>query len=282
MISYSCSIYQNSRALFLFIALGLLIGSAPAAAAQADSPLGAAAIPAGKAPAARLQFEVATIKPASASEQGVMVYPGGRIRIQSTGLAGLIFIAFNLRSGQLSGADKWMGEDEYDVEAIPPAEMQSSIDTGHTVWGIGDERLRQMLQALLIDRFQLRFHRETKTGDVYLLEKSGKPIRLRPAANSGYSGVEFTAATWLLFNTSMPQLAKFASDAVFHRPVLDRTGLTGSFDYRSPTQLGPDQRQIDLAGAFPTLLSELGLKVRPAKGPVESFVIDHAEKPSPN
>jgi len=46
-----------------------------------------------------------------------------------------------------------------------------------------------MLQALLIDRFQLKFHRETKTGDVYLLEQSGKPLALH--LNIGYVGAEW-------------------------------------------------------------------------------------------
>ena len=76
-----------------------------------------------------------------------------------------------------------------------------------------------MLQAMLIDRFQLKFHRETKTGKVYLLERNGKTLGLRlseatspMAANSpeeGFSGdVGFAGGRWVIFNTAMPQFSK--------------------------------------------------------------------------
>lgn len=75
----------------------------------------------------------------------------------------------------------------------------------------------------------------------------------------------------------MQQLAQWASDIV-HQPVIDRTGLTGSYDYQSPMQA----QQSDYEDSFRLLIPELGLKLERAKGPVEFFVIDHAEKPSPN
>ena len=74
----------------------------------------------------------------------------------------------------------WIDKNLYAVEAKPPENSQPSItNLRHTWFDIEDVRLREMLQALLIDRFQLRFHRETKTGQIYLLEKSGKTLRLR-------------------------------------------------------------------------------------------------------
>lgn len=243
------------------------------------------------------EFEVATIKPTNMQAMhvvGVNVYPGGRVRIGNASLKGLICVAFDLGYWQLSGGESWMEKDEFDLEAVPPEEMRASLtDIRHSYWSIDDERLRQMLQALLIDRFQLKFHRDTKAGTVYLLEKSGKELRLqptkvdssgdRPLVPAGHAGeVAFVDARWSLHNASMPELAKFASAYVVRRPVLDQTGLTGSYDYRSPTQVGPDQTKIDLAAAFPLLIEELGLKLKSAKGPVETFVIDHAEKPSSN
>jgi uncharacterized protein (TIGR03435 family) len=67
-----------------------------------------------------------------------------------------------------------------------------------------------------------------------------------------------------------------------HVPVLDRTGLSGSFDY---TQRQPDlepKYSGDQSDSFLNYLAEAGLKVERAKGPVETFVIDYAAKPSPN
>jgi uncharacterized protein (TIGR03435 family) len=65
-----------------------------------------------------------------------------------------------------------------------------------------------------------------------------------------------------------------------HRPVLDQTELTASFDYKAP-DVKVEQEQ-DFEGSFPTFIQDVGLKLTPSKGPVETLVIDHAEKPSPN
>jgi uncharacterized protein (TIGR03435 family) len=66
-----------------------------------------------------------------------------------------------------------------------------------------------------------------------------------------------------------------------HCPVLDRTDLTGSFDYKSPAE-DWDAHQQDQVGSFLNLIREIGLKLDSAKGPVETFVIDQAHTPSPN
>jgi uncharacterized protein (TIGR03435 family) len=86
-----------------------------------------------------------------------------------------------------------------------------------------------------------------------------------------------------LFNTTMPQLAKFASDHILNVPVLDRTELSGAFEYRQivpddePAYSGPGHQ-----GSFVNMISAIGLKLERSKGPVEVLVIDHAEKPTSN
>ncbi len=242
-------------------------------------------------------FEVASIKlvdPSVPHLVGVRVYPGGRVVISSFPLRNLIATAFGLSLWQISGGDEWTAKDTYDVEAKPPAALQSGIKSlRYTNFEIEDGRLREMLQALLTDRFQLKLHRETKTGVVYLLERSGKTLRLRPAETptagaapsadrSSFGSIGYVGGQWSIFATTMPQLASFASGVILRAPVLDRTGLQGAFDYK--------QRQPDLepkyggdqSDSFLSYLAELGLKLGRTKGPVEAFVIDHAAKPSPN
>jgi uncharacterized protein (TIGR03435 family) len=238
-------------------------------------------------------FEVATIKPFDTTN-GVMnmwvrVYPGGRVVIHAEPLKGLIATAFNVGYWQLSGGQDWMEKDVYDAEAKPAAQS-GTYSLRHTRFGIEDERLRQMLQTLLIERFQLKLHRETKTGSVYLLERSDKTLQLKPTKYTidqaaigapGFSGeVEYVGGHWYLFNTSVPQLAKFASDYVLHKPVIDQTGLDGSFDYQDPD--AKTQQEMDFDGTFPIFIQTVGLKLTSSKGPVETFVIEHAEKPSAN
>ena len=82
----------------------------------------------------------------------------------------------------------------------------------------------------------------------------------------------------------MPQLAKFAADHILHAPVLDRTELKGYFNYRQTAKLLDSEVDYGSGntGPFLLFLHEMGLKLETAKGPVETFVIDSAEKPSPN
>jgi uncharacterized protein (TIGR03435 family) len=261
--------------------------------APAHSPAPQSPIAPSPSPEPLPAFEVASVKPAdlnSGRSCCITIRPGARIEIHALPLKSLIATAFRLSWFQISGGDAWIEKDGYDIEAKPSDDSLSSIKTLRYTWyGIEDEHLRQMLQALLIDRFQLKFHRETKTGDVYLLKQSGKPLALHAtdaplggADPAGYGNIGYVAAKWSIYAYSMPQLAKFAADYILHAPVLDRTELSGPFDYkqRQPDlepNSGPDQTDT-----FLHFLSELGLKLERAKGPVESFVIDDAAKPSPN
>jgi uncharacterized protein (TIGR03435 family) len=254
-----------------------------AAFAQSAAPKNGASQP--------LSFDVATIKPSPEQHMvGVDVFPGGRVQIGGLSLKGLIATAFNLGYWQISGGDEWTGKVEYDLEAKPAEQLREQFtNIRHSLFAIDDPQLREMLQSLLIERFQLKFHCETKTGDVYLLERSGKSIKLLPSrdlstgkdarVSPGWSGdIDFVNGQFSLYNTSMPQLAMFASNDVVHKQVIDRTGLTGSYDFTSTIHA----EQSDFENTFMLLIPELGLKLERAKGPVETFVIDHAEMPSPN
>jgi uncharacterized protein (TIGR03435 family) len=83
-----------------------------------------------------------------------------------------------------------------------------------------------------------------------------------------------------IFATTMPQL-RFAS-AILNAPVLDRTELTGSFDFRQPRPDLEPQYDGDQTSTFKAFLSQAGLKWERSKGTVEILVIDHAASPTPN
>jgi uncharacterized protein (TIGR03435 family) len=241
------------------------------------------------------EFEVATVKPVDPNLPhmvGVKVYPGGRVVISSLSLRSLIGIAFRLSYWQISGGEGWIGKDEFDLEAKPSESMRSTVkDLRSTPFAIEDEQLRKMLQAVLIERFQLTFHREAKTADVYHLTRSAKRLRLHPAEvspggesisdRSPFGTVGYAAGRWVISRTTMPQLAQFASDFVVRAPVVDRTDLNGAFDYRQASS-DPDPNSSEFADSFLRLISELGLKLEHSKGTVETLVIDHAAKPSPD
>ncbi len=126
---------------------------------------------------------------------------------------------------------------------------------------------------------------------VYLMEKNGKTSLLvptkadtdaHPFGGEGFSGdIGHAGDRWVIYNTSMPQLAKFAGDVVLHRPVLDKTGLSGYFDAKW-TETLTDPEKYDGMDSFELLLQALGLKLTKSTGTVENYVIVSAAQPSPN
>jgi uncharacterized protein (TIGR03435 family) len=231
------------------------------------------------------QFEVATIRPVDPDKPhsvGINIEPGSRVHIQALTLKGLIAAAFQLSYWQLSGGEDWASKSLYDITALPPDSFRAaSPNISHSLFNIEDPNLRLMLQQLLMDRFHLQFHRETKPGRIYLLERRDTKLVLHASDRTpGFSSVGW-AEGWTIANTTMSQLAKFAGDYYLHVPVQDQTGLTGAFDYRSPPE-APGPGGGEPAGSFQTMIHDIGLKLEPSKGPVETFIIDHAEKPSAN
>ena len=239
-----------------------------------------------------LQFEVATIKPVDANgphQNDLTVYPNGRIVLHGLSLRSLTITAFHIGSWQLSGGDTWVEKDLYDIEAkAPVTDPPVSYDVRHTWWQIEDPRLRAMLQSLLIERFHLKLVPQSTTGQVYLLAVGGKtslmhPTELPPGMyDEGHSGdIGHAGDRWVIYNTSMPQLAQFAGDIIVHRPVIDKSGLTGYFDAKW-TQTLIDPNNYDGMDSFEEFLHALGLKLTKSTGPVQMFVIDNADPPSPN
>ncbi len=241
------------------------------------------------------QFEVATIKPVDQTRliiMGIKVYPGGRVVASALPLKSLIAAAFDIPYGQISGGERWTDDEMYVVEAKPDVDGASKVKTlRYANYSLEDEYLRKLLQALLIDRFQLKYHWASTTGRIFELKRSGDTLRMSPQANIDelgedknalFGSIGFAAARWVLANTSMPQLATFASRSIVHAPVVDRTGLTGYFNYWQPPESEPYPNYSDNSASFMNLLKEVGLKLERTEGNIETFVIDAASRPGQN
>jgi uncharacterized protein (TIGR03435 family) len=149
-----------------------------------------------------------------------------------------------------------------------------------------------MLQALLIESISVTVSSRnedrrcvpfgTNREDTRPAPNRDRCCRYRPFSDT-FGSIGFAAGRWVIGNTAMPQLARFASDYVLHAPVLDPTELVGCFDYKQPTRLPQSEATYgDPSDSFLCLLPEHGLKLYRANQPVEVFVIDHAAKPLPN
>jgi uncharacterized protein (TIGR03435 family) len=236
----------------------------------------------------RVEFEVATIRPSTTAkgQMGVLTYPGGRVNFGHRTLADLISTAFNVELFQISSGPAWARSDEYEIEARPTSSSKSSLAKPNSPKAPLNNEQRKMLQTLLHDRFQLKYHSENRQGPVYFLLKGNKRLRLEKAhTESDFSWVGGLAGGMIVgdgvagTSVSMPTLAERLS-RYMGRPVLDRTGITGLFDFKYA--YNSDDPKPDVISTIITSMQEIGLKLESAVGPVETIVIDHAEKPSPN
>lgn len=237
------------------------------------------------------EFEVASVRPSGPNQRemnGHYTYPGGKVRCSGCRLEYLVMIAFDAQQFQISGGPAWMdlvSGDPFDIEAKPPESSSSARSNPASPKSALSEEQRQMLRALLADRFHLRFHRENKKGPVYILSRGTGELKLLPPKDSkafpwagGINGGWFVGGIRGQ-NISMPQLATRLS-RFLKRPVLDQTGVTGSFDFEYP--VGGDDNDADIQTFLLTSMKGIGLVLRPGEGSVETIIIDHAEKPSAN
>ncbi len=234
-----------------------------------------------------LAFDVATIKPSNSQVVGIFTYPGGRVEALHCTLRTLLLEAFQIQSFQLSGGPAWMDGDAFDVVAKPAADTETAKlnPASPKVSLNGDQR--QMLQTLLIERFGLKFHHAAKEAPVYLLMRNDKELKLQapkdPEDFPWVGGVDGGGIAWPTGmsgrNISMPQMAVRLA-RYMGRPVVDQTGLTGSYDFHYAT--GTTDMEADIPDSIITSLNALGLKLSAGKAQVDAIVIERAEKPSAN
>jgi uncharacterized protein (TIGR03435 family) len=247
------------------------------------------------APAAFAQpiaFAVASVKPSPPPPPNPFGFPPrmivrvepGRFDASQITLLELIRRAYDLPDFQIDGRPAWLTSDRFEVSA----RGDTSANGG---------RMRSMLQTLLQQRFALRSHLETQERPVFELvvtARNGQPGRqLRPSATNCVDDCAITyqvnggAMTMTLRGKSIDDLIRSLVTET-RRPVIDKTGLTGTFDGEltfAPQPLPglpPPPVNPDAASVFTALQEQFGLRLRASRGPVQVLVIDAAERPSPN
>jgi uncharacterized protein (TIGR03435 family) len=270
-----------------------------------------------QSPAARAEFEVASVKPNISGNNMIMIRPpvGGRFTATNARLKMLVGLAYKVQNFEILGGPAWINSDGYDISA-------KSTDTN-----AGIDQLRPMLQTLLEDRFKLKVHRETREVPVYALMAAKNGPKLPSAKEGGCTAFtpngppppppapgQFPPTPCGGFfmgpghleggKIGMEQLTGALSN-ILGRPVLDKTGFTGTFDVKldfSPEGTamagrggfgppgGPPEadasKKADAdnapASIFTVVQEQLGLKLESQKGPGSVLVIDSAEKASEN
>lgn len=237
----------------------------------------ALAAAAGMAQLAAPVFEVASIKASSSTGSQDKTTPGTLLEHGET-LRQLVTVAFGVKDFQVTGGPAWIDADRYDIvaKASGPA---------------NDQQLFRMLQVLLEDRFHLRTHRESKPSPGYALVVAKNGIKAQPSADPQHPSRNSYDGALAAKAVSMAQLAQWLGRRT-GVPVVDDTGLSKVYDFTLTWDPASDRFDPLASGAaepvaadpknlpLPLALQEqLGLRLEARKVPVETIVIDGAEKP---
>jgi uncharacterized protein (TIGR03435 family) len=190
----------------------------------------------------------------------------------------------------LTGGPSWIRSERFEIQALMPA--GSPIYTLDQFMKGDAPKLEQMLQAMLAERFKLTVHQETKEVPAYaLVPGKGGPKLTRPAAEDKTNfGMRRQADPNGQISNKIVGRKTELRDFAFllllttRRPVIDRTGLTGEFNF--DLEFAPfdsaDPAESSAPSLFTALQEQLGLRLENTKAPLDGLVIDHAERPSDN
>ncbi|HUB78062.1 MAG TPA: TIGR03435 family protein [Bryobacteraceae bacterium] len=239
------------------------------AAAQSDAPK-------------RLTFEVASIKPAQPGGQGggIRAMPGGQTYLaQGATLRLMIMLMYKMADGQVVGGPSWMNSELWDVDA--KAERPSSLD-----------QLHEMYQNMLVDRFQLKFHMDTREERAYVMtvDKGGTKMKKNLSPEPFDFPLKPGGRGQLVAqHLDMKYLCWFLGQQL-QSPLVNQTGLDGFYDFTLELP-PPDPNRLEGGGRggppdpsdlFAAIGDQLGLKIDSRQAPVPVMVIDSVQKPSGN
>jgi uncharacterized protein (TIGR03435 family) len=211
--------------------------------------------------------------------------PQGRCRAGNVTLLTLLATVYGVSERDVSGGPGWAASDGFQVEA--KAENTTMVTA---------EDLRRMLRTLIADRFKVTVHREQREGQAFVLAVARNGLKLKQGSgidqplHTELRGQPGQQQVVLLGMSSMRDFAAvlaslpFTANALGGLPLLDRTGLTGTYNVNLTLNLvsregGPPELDPSLSTA---LQEQLGLRLESQRVSLEAIVIDHAQRPSDN
>jgi uncharacterized protein (TIGR03435 family) len=218
--------------------------------------------------------------------------PGGGLKVDCLSLKTILVFAYDVQDYQVSGGPAWVQTMRWNIVAKPNlAKASETVLTDYSQMSNSERSqymnlVRQRLQALLAERFRLILRHETGDQTVYALTVARNGPRLKestggsgPLLKRGRGKIEGMGA-------QMAELTRFLAIDL-RRPVIDRTGLTGRFDFNLEwTAEDTSTFAVSSDNSGPSIVTaiqeQLGLKLEAQKAPTEILIIEKAEMPPDN
>lgn len=227
------------------------------------------------------RFDVVSVRPNTGRDLSIPFgpTPPDGITLTNSPLESIIRYAYSVQPFRLVGVPGWTREERFDITAKASAP-------------ITDAERRLMMRALLVDRFRLKAHFESRDQTVYVMTRAqangqiGPGLRLRPdcvekpCESSGSSNRATGIAR--VRATTLDRLAEGALSLMLDQVVRNESGVAGTFDvelsWRPDTADPTDNRP----SFFTAVEEQLGMRLSPQRRPVDVLVIDSIERPTAN
>ncbi len=244
-----------------------------------------------KTPVGVPSYTTVSIKPdkSGLQAQGLKLGPG-ELTVKNESLQMLIRHAYDIEADQIHGGPSWLDSERYDVQAkVDKSAVENLQRLGSEQ---ADFEQRQMMQALLADRFKLVVHHDTRAVPVYdlVLAENGPKLQQSLPGDAEAQGRVIQVGNGHITGREVPiaTLASLLSDQL-GRSVIDKTGLANHYDVtlQWPVSAEGQQGSENSSAAessreliLAAVADQLGLKLEPHEVPKEILVIDHVERPA--
>jgi bla regulator protein blaR1 len=228
-------------------------------------------------------YDVASVRiNNSSADSGSLNFHDDALIVRNFPLDSIIEFAYDVPSDRLTGLPASLKDQRFDIDAkVVPSDGSKPPTTSAS-------QDQAKLILLLADRFHLKLHVEPKIMPVYdlVVAKGGPKVKLTQGElkdNSWNINGQDTNKVLTSKGAFMTDLAAALSDEV-RRKVIDKTGLTGHADItlKWSDDVAAEAGGPNVISIFTALEDQLGLKLQPSRGPVDTLVIDHVEMPSEN
>ena len=233
-------------------------------------------------------FDVASIHvhtPAPYEGTKIISSPNsGNFQTVNLTLKALMEDAFDMPRSRIFNAPGWTSSQPFDIEAKSDDALERRLHD------LPPDQARPiklaMIQALLVNRFGLKTHREQRELPIYELVVARSGSKLSPSKFDGLL-IHHNLGSLNAQGITLPVIAQELSHAS-GRVVINKTNLPGRFDIdlrwqpddQPPVRLNGDE--LNLPSIFTAVQEQLGLRLESAKGSVEVLVIDDVHQPTEN